>query len=102
MAKEAVNRAFESTLSEGLLYERRLFIRQFATDASPKGWRRSSRAPPKFTTDERSGFATTAAEESTDAAASPELPSRSRRAARSGSALHVHRTAVGLVFIWFR
>ncbi|HEX4588015.1 MAG TPA: enoyl-CoA hydratase, partial [Mycobacterium sp.] len=32
MAKEAVNRAFESTLSEGLLYERRLFHPAFATD----------------------------------------------------------------------
>ena len=33
MAKEAVNRAFESTLAEGLLYERRLFHSAFATDA---------------------------------------------------------------------
>ena len=32
MAKEAVNRAFESTLAEGLLYERRLFHSAFATD----------------------------------------------------------------------
>jgi hypothetical protein len=32
MAKEAVNRAFESSLTEGLLYERRLFHSAFATD----------------------------------------------------------------------
>ena len=32
MAKESVNRAFESTLAEGLLYERRLFHSAFATD----------------------------------------------------------------------
>src|SRR5947209_17488894 len=32
MAKEAVNRAFESTLAEGLLNERRLFHSAFATD----------------------------------------------------------------------
>ena len=37
MAKEAVNRAFESTLSEGLLYERRLFHSSFATDDQSEG-----------------------------------------------------------------
>ncbi|MBW0015337.1 enoyl-CoA hydratase [Mycobacterium sp.] len=37
MAKEAVNRAFESTLSEGLLYERRLFHSAFATDDQSEG-----------------------------------------------------------------
>ena len=37
MAKEAVNRAFESTLSEGLLYERRLFHSTFATDDQSEG-----------------------------------------------------------------
>ena len=46
MAKEAVNRAFESSLAEGLLYERRLFHSAFATaDQKPwalrKGWRAS-------------------------------------------------------------
>jgi enoyl-CoA hydratase len=37
MAKEAVNRAFESPLSEGLLYERRLFHSSFATDDQTEG-----------------------------------------------------------------
>ena len=37
MAKEAVNRAFESTLSEGLLYERRLFHSTFATQDQSEG-----------------------------------------------------------------
>jgi enoyl-CoA hydratase len=37
MAKEAVNRAFETTLDEGLLYERRLFHSSFATDDQTEG-----------------------------------------------------------------
>ncbi|WP_025738398.1 enoyl-CoA hydratase [Mycobacterium genavense] len=37
MAKEAVNRAFESTLAEGLLYERRLFYSTFATHDQSEG-----------------------------------------------------------------
>jgi enoyl-CoA hydratase len=37
MAKEAVNRAFESSLTEGLLYERRLFHSAFATDDQTEG-----------------------------------------------------------------
>jgi enoyl-CoA hydratase len=37
MAKEAVNRAFETPLSEGLLYERRLFHSAFATDDQSEG-----------------------------------------------------------------
>lgn len=37
MAKEAVNRSFESTLSEGLLYERRLFHSTFATEDQSEG-----------------------------------------------------------------
>lgn len=37
MAKEAVNRAFETTLAEGLLYERRLFHSAFATDDQTEG-----------------------------------------------------------------
>lgn len=37
MAKEAVNRAFESTLAEGLLYERRLFHSTFATEDQSEG-----------------------------------------------------------------
>jgi enoyl-CoA hydratase len=37
MAKEAVNRAFESTLAEGLRYERRLFHSAFATADQTEG-----------------------------------------------------------------
>ncbi|BBX20584.1 enoyl-CoA hydratase [Mycolicibacterium duvalii] len=37
MAKEAVNRSFEATLAEGLLYERRLFHSAFATDDQTEG-----------------------------------------------------------------
>jgi len=36
-AKEAVNRAFETTLSEGLLYERRMFHSLFATEDQTEG-----------------------------------------------------------------
>jgi enoyl-CoA hydratase len=37
MAKEAVNRAFESTLAEGVRFERRLFHSTFATDDQTEG-----------------------------------------------------------------
>ena len=37
MAKEAVNRAFETTLAEGLLYERRIFHSTFATEDQTEG-----------------------------------------------------------------
>ncbi|MGB5112526.1 MAG: enoyl-CoA hydratase [Mycobacterium sp.] len=37
MAKESVNRAFESTLAEGLLYERRLLHSAFATEDQKEG-----------------------------------------------------------------
>ncbi|MEA5363115.1 enoyl-CoA hydratase [Amycolatopsis sp., V23-08] len=37
LAKEAVNRAFESSLSEGLLFERRLFHATFATHDQKEG-----------------------------------------------------------------
>ncbi len=36
-AKEAVNRAYETTLAEGLLFERRLFQSMFATDDQTEG-----------------------------------------------------------------
>src|SRR5882757_9435448 len=50
MAKEAVNRAFESTLAEGLLYERRLFHSAFATDDQTEGMNAfSEKRPPNFT-----------------------------------------------------
>ena len=37
MAKEAVNRAFETTLSEGVRFERRLFHSTFATEDQKEG-----------------------------------------------------------------
>ena len=37
MAKEAVNRAFESPLAEGVHYERRLFHSLFATEDQKEG-----------------------------------------------------------------
>ncbi|MCA8908437.1 MAG: enoyl-CoA hydratase [Rhodospirillaceae bacterium] len=37
MAKEAVNRAYESTLAEGVLFERRLFHATFATEDQKEG-----------------------------------------------------------------
>ena len=37
MAKESVNRAFESTLSEGIRFERRLFHAAFATEDQKEG-----------------------------------------------------------------
>ena len=50
MAKEAVNRAFESSLAEGLLYERRLFHSAFATNDQTEGMNAfSEKRPPNFT-----------------------------------------------------
>ena len=50
MAKEAVDRAFESTLAEGLLYERRLFHSAFATDDQTEGMNAfTEKRPPNFT-----------------------------------------------------
>ena len=37
MAKEVVNRAYETTLQEGLLYERRVFHTVFATEDQKEG-----------------------------------------------------------------
>ena len=37
MIKESVNRAYESTLSEGVLFERRLFHTAFALDDQKEG-----------------------------------------------------------------
>jgi enoyl-CoA hydratase len=37
LAKEAVNRAYEMTLREGLLFERRLFHATFATEDQKEG-----------------------------------------------------------------
>jgi enoyl-CoA hydratase len=50
MAKEAVNRAFETSLSEGLLYERRLFHSAFATADQKEGMAAfTEKRPPNFT-----------------------------------------------------
>jgi enoyl-CoA hydratase len=50
MAKEAVDRAFESTLAEGLLYERRLFHSTFATEDQTEGMAAFvEKRPPNFT-----------------------------------------------------
>jgi enoyl-CoA hydratase len=50
MAKEAVNRAFETTLAEGLLYERRIFHSAFATDDQTEGMNAfTEKRPPNFT-----------------------------------------------------
>jgi enoyl-CoA hydratase len=37
MTKESVNRAYETTLSEGIRFERRLFHAMFATDDQKEG-----------------------------------------------------------------
>jgi enoyl-CoA hydratase len=47
--KESVNRAFESSLSEGLLFERRVFHAGFALDDQKEGMRAFlERRPPRF------------------------------------------------------
>ncbi|MEU8632764.1 enoyl-CoA hydratase [Amycolatopsis sp. NPDC048633] len=49
LAKEAVNRAFESTLAEGLLFERRLFHSTFATHDQKEGMAAfREKRPPEF------------------------------------------------------
>jgi enoyl-CoA hydratase len=49
MAKEAVNRAFETTLTEGVRFERRLFHATFATADQKEGMAAfTEKRPPKF------------------------------------------------------
>ena len=49
MAKESVNRAFETTLAEGLRFERRLFHASFATADQKEGMAAfAEKRPPKF------------------------------------------------------
>jgi enoyl-CoA hydratase len=50
MVKEAVNRAFESTLAEGVLFERRLFYSAFGLDDQSEGMAAfTEKRPPIFT-----------------------------------------------------
>ncbi len=50
MAKESVNRAYESTLSEGVKFERRLFHATFATSDQKEGMNAfAEKRPPAFT-----------------------------------------------------
>ncbi|MFJ9625982.1 enoyl-CoA hydratase [Streptomyces sp. NPDC101181] len=50
MAKEAVNRAFETTLAEGVRFERRLFHAVFATADQKEGMKAFiEKRPPEFT-----------------------------------------------------
>lgn len=50
MAKESVNRAFESTLAEGVRFERRLFHAAFATDDQKEGMAAfAEKRQPNFT-----------------------------------------------------
>jgi len=49
LAKECVNRAFETTLAEGLLYERRIFYSTFATEDRREGMTAfTEKRSPKF------------------------------------------------------
>jgi enoyl-CoA hydratase len=48
-AKEAVNRAFETTLSEGIRFERRVFLSLFATEDQKEGMAAfAEKRPPQF------------------------------------------------------
>lgn len=50
MAKECVNRAYETTLNEGLRFERRVFHSTFATDDQKEGMQAfTEKRTPKFT-----------------------------------------------------
>ncbi|MDP4022798.1 enoyl-CoA hydratase [Methylobacterium sp. NEAU 140] len=50
MTKEAVNRAYETTLAEGLRFERRVFHAMFATDDQTEGMAAFvEKRPPRFT-----------------------------------------------------
>jgi enoyl-CoA hydratase len=52
VAKEAVNRAFETTLAEGIGFEKRVFHALFATRDQKEGMAAFvEKRPPKFTND---------------------------------------------------
>ena len=58
LAKESVNRAYETTLAEGVRFERRVFHSTFSTEDCGKAWRRSPRsARPNSSTDKPTPFA---------------------------------------------
>ena len=49
LAKEAVNRAFETTLAEGILFERRAFHATFSTEDQKEGMAAfAEKRPPRF------------------------------------------------------
>jgi len=49
MAKESVNRAFESSLAEGILFERRTFHSLFATEDQKEGMQAfANKSKPSF------------------------------------------------------
>jgi enoyl-CoA hydratase len=49
MAKESVNRAFETTLAEGMRFERRMFHSLFATEDQKEGMAAfTEKRKPKF------------------------------------------------------
>jgi enoyl-CoA hydratase len=49
MAKEAVNRAYESTLAEGVRFERRVFHATFATEDQKEGMAAfAEKRPPQW------------------------------------------------------
>ncbi len=59
MAKEAVNRAFESSLAEGIRFERRMFYAAFALEDQKEGMAAFvEKRQPSFKTGDDSGAGT--------------------------------------------
>ena len=83
-AKEAVNRAFETTLAEGIRFERRVFHSLFATDDQKEGMAAFvEKRPPKF--EEQMSYFLTQITRTTDAFAAsvPVVRGRRRRDVRA-------------------
>ena len=97
MAKEAVNRAFESTLAEGLLYERRLFHSAFATDDQSEGMaafiekRAAELHPPLGAGAVRDRHRRRSGRPADATASRPRRQPAAKTEAVVGSALHLHR-----------